>query len=506
MLRTDTLSPGQLLTGLVMLQVVVWTLVPMLTYTSLPLDIVREGLAWGHEWQLGYYKHPPLPSWMVEASYLVAGDMGPLFLGQLSAVITFVAIYLLGRELVGGRDAVVGVICLVGVYYYSLPTVEFNHNVAQVPVWATMILFYYKALRTGRPAWWILLGLAGGIGLLSKYTVLLLMGLMFVYSFIRADHRKHYSTIGPYLATSIVFLVVSPHIYWLLANDFPSLVYLNERSERIATVLMRPVKSLDFLFAQLAAVLPMFILLWSGGVLGSRSGSISMRRPDINKSDREFLFVFGFGPVLIASLIPLVTGTELRSMWGMPMLSLAGLMAVALLGSPWKTGRIGRFLLASLLVFVFLATIHGLKGVFSARFSEKPTRTAWPATEIAERLGNNWRQATDCELKIVTADGWLGGLVAMRSPSRPSVFIEGNFRKAPWITKEALRESGSLVVWVSAGVDKVPEEYSSLPGFSYRGAETFHWSGDNKRARPIVLDWGVVPGACMEPSAGVVLQ
>ncbi|MCW8905837.1 MAG: glycosyltransferase family 39 protein [Sedimenticola sp.] len=506
MFRADTLSPRQLLAGLVIFQVVIWTLVPMLFHTSLPLDVVREGLAWGHEWQLGYYKHPPLPSWLVEASFQLAGDMGPLLLGQLSMAISFIAIYFLGRELIGSRDAVVGVICLVGVYYYSLPTVEFNHNVAQMPVWAAMILFYYKALRSGQAIWWILLGLTGGIGLLSKYTVLLLMALMFIYSLSRPAYRKHYSTMGPYLAVGIVLLVAAPHIYWLLENDFPSLSYLNQRSGRVGTLLMRPLKSLEFLSAQLAAVLPMLILLWSGGLLKKATGSIPLQKPDISEADREYLLVFGLGPVLIACIIPLVSGTELRSMWGMPMLSLVGLMAVVLLGTPWETGRIGRFLLAGMLLFVFLASMYGLKGIVSARYAERPTRTVWPDTEIASRLERNWVSVTGCRLKIVTADGWLGGLVAMRSPSRPSVFLEGDYKKAPWISKEALKENGSLVVWITGGEGEVPEVYRLLPGFSYRGIEMFDWPGGNKNARPITLGWGVVPGACTDRAPGAVLQ
>ena len=38
---------------------IVWTLIPSLANTNLPLDTI-EALAWGNELQLGYDKYPPI--------------------------------------------------------------------------------------------------------------------------------------------------------------------------------------------------------------------------------------------------------------------------------------------------------------------------------------------------------------------------------------------------------------------------------------------------------------
>ena len=53
-------------------QLVVWTLVPALISANLQLDLV-EGLALGKEWQLGYWKHPPLPWWVTDLAYRLTG-------------------------------------------------------------------------------------------------------------------------------------------------------------------------------------------------------------------------------------------------------------------------------------------------------------------------------------------------------------------------------------------------------------------------------------------------
>ena len=53
-------EPGRCLAIVLALHVVVWTALPALLSYNLQLDLA-EGLALGREWQLGYWKLPPLP-------------------------------------------------------------------------------------------------------------------------------------------------------------------------------------------------------------------------------------------------------------------------------------------------------------------------------------------------------------------------------------------------------------------------------------------------------------
>ena len=76
-------------------QIVVWTAMPTLLRLNVSLD-VAEIVSWGHEWQLGYYKHPPLVSWISEAARVLSGNQATFFIyvaGQLAIVLTFFAIW-----------------------------------------------------------------------------------------------------------------------------------------------------------------------------------------------------------------------------------------------------------------------------------------------------------------------------------------------------------------------------------------------------------------------------
>ena len=82
-----------------------WTLFPALFLSAAPLDVV-EGYLWGHEWQWGYHKHPPLASWLLEGFLQIGGGPWTAYLlSQLCMIIGFWAVWSLARPMVGGPAA-----------------------------------------------------------------------------------------------------------------------------------------------------------------------------------------------------------------------------------------------------------------------------------------------------------------------------------------------------------------------------------------------------------------
>src|SRR4051794_39295226 len=80
-------NPGRCLAIVLLLHLVVWTALPALLSHNLQLDLA-EDLALGREWQLGYWKHPPLPWWLADLTYRATGDVRTIYLlGPLSAVL-----------------------------------------------------------------------------------------------------------------------------------------------------------------------------------------------------------------------------------------------------------------------------------------------------------------------------------------------------------------------------------------------------------------------------------
>jgi len=65
-------EPGRCLVVALVLHVAIWTALPALLSHNLQLDLA-EDLALGREWQLGYWKHPPLPWWLADLAYRAVG-------------------------------------------------------------------------------------------------------------------------------------------------------------------------------------------------------------------------------------------------------------------------------------------------------------------------------------------------------------------------------------------------------------------------------------------------
>src|SRR5271170_1189773 len=88
--RTIATDPTRLLAAFTFIHVVFWTIVPTILCDNPPLDII-EGVAYGQEWQLSYWKLPPLPWWIDQAVWQLAGArIWPFFLvGQGAVAICF---------------------------------------------------------------------------------------------------------------------------------------------------------------------------------------------------------------------------------------------------------------------------------------------------------------------------------------------------------------------------------------------------------------------------------
>jgi len=156
-LSAVAVSPGGLVAAAVGLQVLAWTITPALTNAAPPLDVV-ESYMWGREWVLATYKHPALPSWVLEASRVLSGGAigWPVYLAsQLSIAMTFALVFVFGRDVMGSRRAAAGRLLLAVLPAYTWLSPEFNHNIALLPFWAGIVLALWRAIERSSTGWWI---------------------------------------------------------------------------------------------------------------------------------------------------------------------------------------------------------------------------------------------------------------------------------------------------------------------------------------------------------------
>src|SRR5215470_1448571 len=150
-----------------------WTLVPSLFYAAPPGDVPLV-LAVGREWTLGSPYGPPLAYWFSNIAFTLGGIVGVYVLSQLCVVVTFWAVFTLGRRMLGAAHAAMAILLMAGISVFGVPTLAFDQSVLAMPLTALTLLFGYRALADNGRADWMTAGVTLGLLLLTTYAGLIL--------------------------------------------------------------------------------------------------------------------------------------------------------------------------------------------------------------------------------------------------------------------------------------------------------------------------------------------
>lgn len=476
-------DPKKGLIALIAVQTVVWCLAPLLSHSAPPLDVV-EMYAWGREGVVATFKHPNLPGLVLEGIRRVTGQVfWPAFLvSQIFVCVTYWAVFTLGKDLLDARRALAGTLLLCGIYFFSWPTPEFNHNVAQMPFWALIALFLWRSVERGTALNWLLLGLFAGLSLWAKYSSLMLLAPAGLWLLLDAKARATLKTPGPYIALLAFIAAAAPQAIWLLDHDFAPFTYAADRSGAGG-----PVATFEFLLLEIANCLPFVLIIWAAGLFKKKSAEEPAAEP-IEKRTLAFLLAVGLGPLLLTILLG-IAGSGLRTSWGAPMFNVLGLLAVALLRKQLTQSALQRIGAGAAILLVLVPAVYFTQMRFGAQLTGKPMKGNWPQAEITQQLKARWAaQTNNAPLRIVAGDIWTAGLVGLRDEHPPSIFIDADARKSPWVTPDRLNREGVLVVWRTGSPP--PARFAAMrPIAEYI---TVPIAGAPK-AKPVELSYVIIP-------------
>src|SRR5262249_8393716 len=199
-----------------LVQAALWVAVPTFFYAAPPGDL-PEYLPAAHEFHLGPYLGPPLPHWLAELAFNLAGNKiaGVYILSQLCVLVTYWAVFNLGRTLVGERQAALAVLLMVGISAFTVPTTEFGPSILAIPLWALVLLHSWRAIGQGRRPYWFALAIEIGLLLLTTYSGLVFFALLVLFTLLTARGRAALNSVDPWIAAVVVLVVMFPHLLWL---------------------------------------------------------------------------------------------------------------------------------------------------------------------------------------------------------------------------------------------------------------------------------------------------
>ena len=428
----------QTLIAIIAIQVIAWTLSPLLSFTAIPLD-VGENIFWGQEWQLGYYKHPPLQAWVTYAAYAAAGGQvwAVYLLSQAFIALTLVAVYLLARDVGAPRAGVMAVALLTLSFYFGPPTTQPNANIIQMPIWAFAALFLWRGIKGGQMVHWLALGVMLALCLYAKYSVVFLAAALIAAALGTTHGRRALATPGPWVAAAVALVLSLPHLWWLVANHFLPITY--------AEAQVRPLEGADRVYAQgrwlAAQALGFLIPLIFVAIV--RPG---FRKAPAGPQGRRFVDGLAIWPFALMMIYSAATGGEFDPMWGITAVAWPAL-AVAMRLRPVEGGkrRLARF--AWPVLFLIAPIANGAFSLYGPSMGRAPFSNAWPMPALAATIETEHRKATGALPTIIAGDSFAVGELIHFLPGAQSAFVEARYDWNPWISPERLAREGALFVW-----------------------------------------------------------
>jgi hypothetical protein len=444
------------------LRTLVWTALASLTQPNAALDLI-EWLAWGREWQWGYHKHPPLPAWIAEAFFQLAGRhvWGVYLASYLCAALALWCIWRLGCAIAMPRRALLAALALDGLIFFNYDPAEFSNNVVLTAAWALTVLCFFHAASTQRLRWWLLTGVVIGLGLLCKYTLGVLVPPLLLFLVWRRETRTPRVLFGVVLMSAAAFVVFVPHLVWMVRHDFITITYGLDRSVSEKTWWTHLKNPLLFALSQVGRLLPVFLILvpLTGWVWRKRRAGAAGR------FHREYLLAAVLGPVALLLLLSLTTGMQLREIWGWPLWTFAPLLLLVSLRlddapAAWRwSWRVWGAVAAGFVAFALV------KNYGEPRWSGKPGRVHFPGKELAAEATRRYTAAVGEPFPVAVGECWLAGNVSCYAPQRPSMYSSGAVgycvldpRAAPWLTEDEIRRRGAVLLWDASELgDEVPD-------------------------------------------------
>jgi 4-amino-4-deoxy-L-arabinose transferase-like glycosyltransferase len=460
--------PGAAFGAFLALHFAVWTALPTLLYANLPLDLI-EALTYGREWPLGSDKLPPLPWWMVEITYRLFGhDVFYYALAEATVVAAFALVWATARPLVGGVGALVAVLIVDGLHYFQYTAAKFNHDVIQLPLWALAGYAFAAALKRGHMRHWLLLGFAFGGALWAKYFVVVLAAAYVAFMVFDRDARRVWRTPGPWLGMALALAIASPHLVWLVENNFLPFGYVDARSAPASSWYDYVVHPAGFVLGQLFFLLPTLFIaaMWVWPRQAAANNPAAIPAADggtADAFDRRIVTLLAFGPAAAMIALIAVSGRGAVTMWGYPLWIFVGLWIVLFAPNAHELRRLRRTIAAWAAVFVALAIVFTADYTVLPLLDHRYRAAFFPGDALAAALTQRFHAATGGQkLRYVIGTMWLGGNVGHYSADHPQVLIDGLPRRAPWIDLADLRKNGAVVVWNGSDLIHLPAAFAAV--------------------------------------------
>jgi dolichol-phosphate mannosyltransferase len=213
--------------------IVIYAFALRLAYAGAVDLLPEETYYWSYARHLdyGYLDHPPLVAWLIRAGVALAGNdefgvrLGAIVCAAVGSMFT----YRLTRNLFDAKSAAAAVILAQSLPFFFLAGFLMTPDAPLAAAWAATMFYLERALvaRDAR-AWWGV-GVALGLGMISKYSIALLVPVIAIFMVLDRPSRLWWRRPEPYLAAILAVLVFAPVLVWNAEHQWASFAFQTSR-------------------------------------------------------------------------------------------------------------------------------------------------------------------------------------------------------------------------------------------------------------------------------------
>jgi dolichol-phosphate mannosyltransferase len=224
--RTDALAAG----------LIAYAFVLRLAYMGSVDLLPEEAYYWNYSRHpdFGYLDHPPMVAWLIRLGTAAFGQsyFGVRFGAVCCGLITSLFTYRLTRNLFGETTALAALLLAQALPFFFLSGLLMTPDAPLTAAWAASLYYLERAVLAGRSAAWWGLGIAAGLGAISKYSIGLLLPVTAAFMMWDRESRHWWRRWEPYGAALLALAVFSPVILWNAQHHWAS--FLFQTSRRLA--------------------------------------------------------------------------------------------------------------------------------------------------------------------------------------------------------------------------------------------------------------------------------
>jgi dolichol-phosphate mannosyltransferase len=180
---------------------------------------------------LGYLDHPPMVAWLIGAATAAFGQTefavraGAIICGALTSFF----VYRLTRNVFGDAAALASLALTQALPFFFLAGLLMTPDSPLTAAWAACLYFLERALVGQKSGAWWRAGIALGLGLISKYTIVLLACAAAAYMVWDPPSRRWLRRFEPYLAALCAACLFAPVLVWNIEHDWASFAFQTSR-------------------------------------------------------------------------------------------------------------------------------------------------------------------------------------------------------------------------------------------------------------------------------------